>query len=100
MTEFEKLYSIYMGPDKARTVADCDEWNAAREQVCMSIANTTVPATWSVSPTETWFTMEPSGLGVQIKVKRDVGNIGKSISLEAEYNGDTYSKLILIRSLV
>ena len=41
MTEFEKLYKIYMGSDKTRTVADCDEWNAAREQVCLSVANTT-----------------------------------------------------------
>jgi len=41
MTKYEKLYEIYMGSDKTRTAADCDEWNAARNQVCLSVANTT-----------------------------------------------------------
>ena len=67
----------------------------------VSTANTTVPATWNI-PTESWFTVTELGLalGVQITIKRDKDNIGKSIELEAEYDGETYNKLILVRSLV
>lgn len=67
----------------------------------VSTANTTVPATWNISP-EPWFTVIDLGLalGVQIIIKRDKDNIGKSIELEAEYEGETYGKFILVRSLV
>lgn len=67
----------------------------------MSMANTTVPANWSIDPEgELWFTTEETESGIRIAIKRDVGNIGKTITLTAEYDGETYSKTVLVRSLV
>jgi len=59
-----------------------------------------VSPTWSVSEIVDWFSFSVDEDTAKIEIAPDVQHIGKSLLLQAEYEGALYYKTILVRSFV
>ena len=59
-----------------------------------------LPASWSTVESNDWFDLLIIGDTAQISIKSNIANIGKTITLQALHEGETYYKNIIVRSLV
>lgn len=59
-----------------------------------------LPASWSTLEEDNWFDLLIIGDTIQVSIKSNITNIGKTITLVASYDGELYYKNIIVRSLV